>query len=218
MPDEGPAASLARDRRIDWARPRSGHDRSVGMARVALPSAVGALAALLAMTPLAHREEMSFVLAKDRVAMAHERMRVARAQYRGQDDKGQAFTLNAGSALQASSKNPVVQLGDLSGRLDLSNGPATLVAPAARYDMDAAKLQVDGLLTVTGADGYRLTTRNVAADLNTRTLSSNTAVAGQMPLGSFTAGNMRADLASHTVSLGGRVHLHIVQGGARARR
>ena len=213
-----PDALTTRDRRERWARPGSGHDGSVRIARIVLPSAVGALAAILAITPLAKREELSFVLAKDKVAMAPERMRVARAQYRGQDDKGQAFTLNAGSAVQATSKTAVVQLGDLSARLQLTNGPATLVAPKARYDMDSQRLAVDGPLTVTGSDGYRLSTSNVGADLTRQTVSSNSLVQGQMPLGTFSAGSLRADLATHTVSLGGRAHLHIVQGGVRARR
>lgn len=212
------AAAATRDRRKLWARPGSSQDGWVKVARVALPSAVGALAAVLGMAPLAKRQELSFVLSKDHVAMARERMRVTRAQYRGQDNKGQAFVLDAGSAVQATSKIPVVQLGDLSARLALTNGPATLSAPKAQYNMDAQKLKVDGLLTVSTADGYHLTTNNVGADLVKQTLASDSPVQGQMPLGSFTAGNMRADLATHTVSLGGRAHLHIVQGGVRGRQ
>ena len=211
-------AAASRDKRLKWARPGSSHDRLVKAASIALPSAVGALAAVLAISPLAQRKELSFVLAKDRVAMAPERMRVAQAQYRGQDDKGQAFTLDAGSAVQANSKTSIVQLGKLSARLDMASGPATLSAPNARYDMDAEKLMVDGPLTVDSADGYHLSTSNVGADLKTRTLSSVAPVTGQMPLGSFSAGTIRADLGARTIRLGGRAHLHIVQGGARARR
>ena len=103
------AAVLDRDKRLRWARPGSGHDRNVRLARVGLPAFVGALAAVLAIAPLTQRAEVSFVLSKDKVAMAKERMRVSRAQYRGQDDKGQAFTLNAGSAVQATSRSPVVR-------------------------------------------------------------------------------------------------------------
>lgn len=210
-------AAASRDRRERWARPGSSQDGWVKVARVALPSAVGALAAVLGMVPLAKRQELSFVLAKDKVAMARERMRVSRAQYRGQDNKGQAFVLDAGSAVQATSKVPLVQLGDLSARLNLANGPATLSAPRAQYDMDAQKLKVNGKLTVATADGYRLSTSNVGADLVKQTLASDAPVQGQMPLGNFSAGNLHADLATHSVSLGGRVHLHVVQGAVRAR-
>jgi lipopolysaccharide export system protein LptC len=211
------AAGLERDQRLLWARPGSRHDRNVRVARVALPGFVGALAAVLAIAPLTHRAEVSFVLSKDHVAMAKERMRVTQAKYRGQDDKGQAFTLNAGSAVQATSKEPVVQLGNLSAELASATGPATLVAPQARYNLDSEKLDVNGALTYQSADGYKLSTSNVGADLNTRTLSSNSPVTGQLPVGSFSAGNIKADLGARTVTLGGRARLHIVQGAVRAR-
>jgi lipopolysaccharide export system protein LptC len=211
------AASLGRDKRMRWARPGSSHDRNVRVARVALPAFVGALAAVLAIAPLTQRAEMSFVLAKDSVAMAKERMRVTQAQYRGQDDKGQAFTLNAGSAVQMTSKVPVVELGKLSAELTSTTGLATLVAPQARYNLDTEKLDVNGPLTYSSADGYKLSTSNVGADLNTRKLSSTSPVTGQMPLGSFSAGNIQADLGARTVTLGGRARLHIVQGAIRAR-
>ena len=211
------AAVLDRDKRLRWARPGSGHDRNVRLARVGLPAFVGALAAVLAIAPLTQRAEVSFVLSKDKVAMAKERMRVSRAQYRGQDDKGQAFTLNAGSAVQATSRSPVVQLGELSADLASATGMATLVAPQASYNLDSEKLDVNGPLTYTSADGYKLQTSNVGADLNTRQLSSASPVSGQMPLGRFSAGNIKADLGARTVTLGGRARLHIVQGAVRAR-
>jgi lipopolysaccharide export system protein LptC len=211
------AATLGRDKRMLWARPGSSHDRNVRVARVALPAFVGALAAVLAIAPLTQRAEMSFVLSKDRVAMAKERMRVTQAQYRGEDDKGQGFTLNAGSAVQTTSRVPVVELGKLSAELASTSGLATLVAPQARYNLDSEKLDVNGPLTYSSTDGYKLSTSNVAADLNTRQLSSASPVSGQMPLGSFSAGNIRADLGARTVTLGGRARLHIVQGAIRAR-
>ena len=212
------AAGLERDRRLLWARPGSSHDRNVRIARVVLPAFVGALAAILGITPLTRRAEVSFVLAKDRVAMSKERMRVTQAQYRGQDDKGQAFVLNAGTAVQATSRVPVVQLGDLSAELASTTGLAKIIAPQARYNLDSEKLDVNGPLTYQSADGYKLSTSNVGADLHTRLLSSTSPVAGQMPLGTFSAGYIRADLSTRVVTLGGRARLHIVQGAVRARR
>lgn len=211
------AASLERDQRLRWARPGSSHDRNVRVARVALPAFVGALAAILAIAPLTQRAELSFVLSKDRVAMAKERLRVTEARYRGQDDKGQGFVLNAGSAVQATSREPVVQLGNLSAELSSATGAATITAPRARYNLDSEKLDVNGPLTYESADGYKLSMSNVGADLNTRQLSSASPVTGEMPLGRFSAGNIRADLGARTVTLGGRARLHIEQGAVRAR-
>lgn len=206
------------DPRFDWARPGSAHDRRVGLARVALPAAIGTLVALLAIAPLLGRSEISFVLNKDRVEVADERMRVAEALYRGQDDAGRPFSLRAGSAVQATSRTPLVRMAELSARISLAEGPAVLRAPRAHYDLDAERLRVTGPLTFDGSDGYRMSTRDVDVDLNARTIRSDARVAGRIPLGTFSADRLQADLDARTVTLAGRARLHIEQGGATSRR
>lgn len=198
-----------------WAAPNGRHDRLIARARVALPAIIGVLVAGLVFVPLATRSEVSFVLAKDTVQIARERMRVTAATYRGEDSKGQPFQLMAGSAVQVSSRDPVVRLKDLTASIRLTDGPASLHADAGRYDMDREIVSIDGPVIFRSADGYRLQTRDVAVGLKSRKLASGGRVDGQMPLGSFSADQMRADLAAHTVTLEGRAHLHIVQGRAR---
>lgn len=200
-----------------WARPGSAHDRLVRRLAVLLPAVIGALAAWLVIAPLLTRGEVSFVLAKDKVAVAKERMRVAEAVYRGQDNHGRPFSLHAGSAVQATSRIPIVRLADLSARLAMTEGPAVLRAPRAGYDMDAKTVRVDGPLLYESADGYRLATRDVDVDLEGRTLKGDARVDGRMPLGTFAGNRMHADLASRTVVLEGNARLHIVQGAARGR-
>ena len=70
------------------------------IARIALPTAIGVLAAFLVMAPLTAAGDVSFVLDKNKVEVAQERMKLEAAQYRGQDQNGQAFTLDAASAVQ----------------------------------------------------------------------------------------------------------------------
>ncbi|RZM04910.1 MAG: LPS export ABC transporter periplasmic protein LptC, partial [Sphingomonas sp.] len=97
-----------------WAAPGSRHDRLVATMRVALPMAIGVLAAFLVMAPLTASGDVSFVLDKNKVEVAKERLRIQSAQYRGQDAKGQPFVIDAGSAVQRSSAEPIVQLQDLA--------------------------------------------------------------------------------------------------------
>ena len=211
------AAILDRDKRIVWARPGSPHDRTIRWAKLVLPVVIGSLAAVLVIAPLAKRSEVSFLLAKDKVDIAKERMRVAEAVYRGEDAKGHPFILRAGGAVQQSSKTPVVQLQDLSARITLDNGPAMLRTAAAAYDMDKEVVTVPGALLFESADGYRLTTSGVGVNLNTRTLASTGVVEGRMPLGTFSGGRMVANLNARTIRLEGHARLRIVQGGARGR-
>ena len=49
-------------------------------------------------------------------------------------------------------------------------------------------------MRVAGPDGYRLETRDVSVDLKQRKLASAGPVSGQMRLGQFQAGQLRADL------------------------
>lgn len=198
-----------------WAAPGGRHDWTVRLSRIILPSAVGVLAAVLILAPLSARGDISFVLAKESVAMASERMRITAATYRGQDGKGQAFVLRAGSAVQTSSLDPVVRLGDLSASIALAEGPATLDARAGRYDMDKETIMIDGPISFAAADGFRLDTRDVMIGLKTRKLASRGPVTGRLPIGTFAADQIRADLASRSVVLEGRVRLHITQAGGK---
>lgn len=209
------ATRRMRSARQAWAAPGSTHDRVVGVARVALPVAIGVLAAFLVMAPLTAGGDVSFVLDKNKVEVAKERMRSQSARYRGQDAKGQPFQLNAGSAIQRSSAEPVVQLQDLSAGIRLSDGPARLVAPRGRYDMDTEQLKVDGAIAFRAAGGYRIDTSDATVDLKQRQLRSDQDVTGTVPQGDFRADRLRADLESRTVTLEGNARLRIVPRGPK---
>ena len=158
-------ADRVRTQRQHWAAPGSRHDRFVTLARWLLPSAIGVLTAFLVMAPIYSSSEVSFVLDKKKVEVARERMKIQAAQYRGVDDKGQPFSLDAGSAIQRSSAEPVVQLNKLSAAIRLSDGPATVSANSGRYDMSTEQVQLDGPLDFRSAGGYDLRTHDATIDL-----------------------------------------------------
>lgn len=212
------AAIRSRDERKRWAVPGGSHDRIIRWLRMLLPMGIGALVAFMSIAPLTVAGDMSFVLDKNKVEVAKERLRVTEALYRGEDAKGQRFALHAGSAVQATSREPIVRLQDLSASLSAREGPALLRADRARYDMDKEAVMVDGPVTYQSADGYRLITRDVNIDLKSRTLASDGPVEGRMPLGTFSGGRISADLPARIVRLTGRTRLHIVQGAARGTR
>ena len=208
-------ARRERTARQQWAAPGSRHDKLVTAARVVLPMSVVVLAAFLVMAPLTATGDVSFVLDKNKVEVAKERMRLQSAQYRGQDAKGQPFELDAGSAVQRSSAEPIVRLSKLSAGIQLSDGPARLVAPSGRYDMDTELMKVDGPIAFRAAGGYRLDTGAAEVDLKERKLQSAGEVTGTVPQGTFRGYRMRADLESRTVTLDGNARLRIVPRGAK---
>ena len=208
-------ARRVRSQRQRWAAPGSGHDRLVGVLRLMLPVAIGVLAAFMVMAPLTMRGDVSFVLDKNSVEVTRERQRVIAALYRGSDAEGRPFAIRAGSAVQRSSAEPVVRMRDLAAEMRLKDGPATVRADQGRYDMKANRMAIDGPVTVRTADGYALDTRDATVDLRARRLVSGGAVTGRMPIGTFSANRLRADLEARTVILEGRARLRIVQNGAR---
>ena len=212
------AALNIRNERRGWAVPGSAHDVVVRRARVVLPAAIGVLTALLAVVPLSGGRDISFVLDKNRVQVARERMRVTAALYRGRDSKGQPFEMRAGSAVQATSADPVVKLQQLDARIQLADGPAVLIAPRGRYDMDSQRVAIDGPVDFASKSGYHLATHDVVIDLPSRQLASMTPVTGTMPLGTFGADRLRGNLDDHSVVLEGHARLHIVQRTGRAAR
>lgn len=202
-------AVIARTARQRMAAPGSGHDKVIGLLRIGLPMGVGVLAAFLVMAPLTSAGDMSFVLDKNKVEVARERLRIQSAQYRGQDARGRPFVLDAGSAVQRSSAEPLVEMDRLAARLQLPEGPATLRADQGVYDMAREQVRVDGPIAFRSADGYRLDTADAVADLRTRRLTSTGRVTGSTPQGDFSADTMRADLESRTVRLQGNARLRI---------
>jgi lipopolysaccharide export system protein LptC len=209
------AADRGREAKQQWAVPGSHHDRVIRFAKIALPAAVGVLIAFLALAPLDRSGDVSFILDKNKVENAPERMRVDVARYSGEDDQGRSFQIVANSAVQRSSDLPIVDIKGMMARLSLAQGPVTLMANFARYNLDQQLVKVVGPVRATGPDGYLLNTSDVSVDLKKRQITGSGGVQGQMRLGQFSAGRLTADLGARTVTLDQGARLKIVQGAVR---
>lgn len=205
-------ADQIRDRRRAFAAPGSSLDKTVRWLAIGLPAAVGVIAALMVISPLGPRGEVSFLLDRNKVALTPNRLVVNNAVYRGEDGKGRPFSLTAGAAVQHSVAVPVVQMRDLVGRMLLDEGPAQLTAQLGSYNYNTQKVDVDSDVKFVAADGYQMTTRGVSVDLSKKSMVGNGGVEGQTPAGTFSANSMEANLGTRTVALQGRAHLHMVPG------
>lgn len=203
-------ADLERTHRQRWALPGGRHDRLIRSLRIVLPVVIGLLVALLAFSPFTGKQELSFVLNKDEVNLSRERLRVVEALYRGDDSKGRPFSLRAGSAVQKTSAEPVLDMTSLSGRITLNDGPASIVAQRGVYDLNKETMRVNGPLSV-DSTGYDMVASNVILSLKDRSMESFGPVNGRTKVGTFRAGRMRADLDTRIVRLDGGVRLRIEQ-------
>jgi lipopolysaccharide export system protein LptC len=208
-------ADQIRTRRQRFAAPGGGFDRLVRWLAIGLPALVGAVAATMLIAPLKPRGEISFLLDRNKVAVANDRLSVSDAIYRGEDQKGRAFALSAGNVLQQSASMPRVQMRDLTARIELTDGPAVLTAPAGTYDIDAQRVGIDGMVRFAASDGYRMSARGVSIDLPGRSLVGSGGIEGSVPAGTFSADRIYADLDARTVTLAGRARLHMVPGRLR---
>lgn len=197
-----------RSERQRWAAPGSGHDTLIAILRVVLPSAVGVVAALMVFLPLTAGGDVSFVLDRNKVEITKERLRVQSATYRGQDDKGQPFTLTAQSAVQRDASQPIVEINRMMGDISLSDGPGKLVAPKGNYNLKSQQVDVSGPITFTGPKGYSLQSNAATVDLRKRTMQGSGGVSGTLPQGNFNADTMNADLENRVVKLDGRATMH----------
>ena len=208
-------AKALRSRRQHLAAPGGSHDRLVYILARALPMAVGVIAALMVITPLSPRGEISFLLDRNKVAMIDERLAVDNAMYRGQDDRGRPFSLTAGEAVQRSSREGIVRMQELVARINLPEGPARIAADAGSYSIDDEVMSVIGPLRLTAADGYRMTANDVSVNLRNKQMTGTDGVEGAVPAGTFSANRIEADLAERTVTLIGNARLNMRPGALR---
>ncbi len=208
-------ADRIRSRRQAFAAPGSTLDKAVRDLAVGLPALVGVVAAMMLITPLCPTAELSFLLDRNKVAIADDRLRVDNAMYRGEDGSGRPFSLAAGEAVQSTSRVPVVEMRDLIARMILPEGPAVLGATAGAYDIDDEQVTIPGVVRFPAADGYRMTARNVLIDLPTRTITGEGGVEGAIPAGTFSADNISADLVERTLALYGNARLRMIPGRLR---
>lgn len=205
-------ADQIRSRRQHLAAPGGFHDKLVRILARALPAGVGVLLAIMVLAPLSPRGEISFLLDRNKVAMVEDRLRVASAMYRGQDDQGRNFSITAGGAVQHSATVPVVEMNDLTARILLKDGPAILSAGSGNYDFSREQIDVFGPVNFRTADGYRMTASNVNIDVRGQRLFSRGPVEGRIPAGTFSADRIIADLSARTVILDGNARMRMEPG------
>lgn len=211
-------ARLLRSRRQFFAAPGGSHDRLVRFLAKALPMGVGVVAALMIITPLSPRGEVSFLLDRNKVAQIDERLSVDKAMYRGRDNQGRPFSLLAGEAVQRSGIEGLVRMDDLVAQILLADGPAKLSADGGVYDIDKETVAVEGPVRLSASDGYAMTASGVSVDLKARTMQGDAGVSGEVPAGAFSADTLSADLAARTITLEGHARFTMIPGQLRMPR
>ncbi len=198
-------ADLEQSKRQAFAAPGGSFDRLIGVLRVALPAGVGALAAIMMISPATERNEFSFLLDRNTVEKSNERLKVESALYRGQDKDGYPFTLRGESAIQKTSAVEVIELSGLLASFALNGKPAEVSAQRGAFDMRANIVRISGPMQFSSDSGYALTANDVSLNMDTKTISSNGRIDGSDAKGALSAGSATGDWRAQTFGLSGGV-------------
>ncbi len=198
-------ADLERSRQRAFAAPGGSFDRLIGFLRIALPAGVGALGAILIISPTTERNEFSFLLDRKTLEQAPERLKIADALYRGQDDAGQPFNVRGESAIQRTSDSPLVELTGLLASFSLEGKPAVVSAQRGAFDRNSNIVRVIGPMQFSSDNGYALTANDVAIDLNSKTMRSTGGIEGSDAQNSVSGGQAKGDYDTRTFGLSGGV-------------
>ena len=162
--------------------------------------------------PLTQSREFSFLLSKQSVAQAGERLRMEAAMYRGETSDGDPFEVSAADAVQRTSARPVVDLKGLEAKLTDEDGPVRVTAPAGAFDMTTDKLMVSGPVMLRSRRGWSLDSETVTVSLRDRTARTDLPVRGRVAVGAFSAGRAYGDVGGRRVVLEGGARLRITPG------
>lgn len=188
--------------------PGSPLDRRIALLKRALPVSAAALFVIVLAMTFSQTNELSFMVSRDKVQPANERIRAEDSVYRGVDQSGRPFSVRAGSAIQRSAAVAEVELTGISATMALPNGPAVIAAPSGRLELGSSLLTVAGPVNAKQA-GFTIGSGAVTIDLTRGTAASNLPVAGRIPIGAFRAGGLTADIGAESVTLTGGVALRI---------
>ena len=198
-------ADIERSKRQHFAAPGGSFDKLIGFLRVALPAGVGALAAILVISPATERNEFSFLLDRYTIEQAPERLKVEAALYRGQDKDGFPFTLRGESAVQKTSAVELIELTGLLASFALNGKPAEVSAQRGAFDMTTNIVRVLGPMQFSSDSGYALTANDVAIDMDGKTLTSTGRVDGSDRKSALSAGAATGDWDAQQFGLSGGV-------------
>ena len=194
------------------ALPGGARDRRVAFLKLALLATAALLTFALVLIPLTQSREFSFLLSKQSVAQAGERLRMEAAMYRGETSDGDPFEVSAADAVQRTSARPVVDLKGLEAKLTDEDGPVRVTAPAGAFDMTTDKLMVSGPVMLRSRRGWSLDSETVTVSLRDRTARTDLPVRGRVAVGAFSAGRAYGDVGGRRVVLEGGARLRITPG------
>lgn len=127
----------------------------------------------------------------------------------GTDRNGRPFEVKAAQATQ--SREGLVELTDVSLRMELEDGPLTLTARTGRIQPETGLASVDGQVKINLADTHHFTTEHADADLKAGRITGNQPVRVEGPMGTIDAEGFVVEKSVQQITFTGGVRSTVNQ-------
>lgn len=181
----------------------SRYSRFVALMRWTLPAAAGLMLLLLFVWP----NQLGDVRNLPQDSTGQREM--TNLRYQGLNAKGEPMVVTASKAVQMGSLEEVVDLADVSARLErMGGGWASLQSQTGRYDQKSNRVTLTGQVRLRDHEGYDVLTDRAEIDLNHPAQAwGESPVTGRGPRGSINANGFRLSDEGKTVMFTGRSRL-----------
>lgn len=208
--------------RRDWsARTRAGaleterYTRFVVIAKRVLLVAAAVLIAAIVAFSLQPRQSSNKRLAMtfQRLGIVNNDLAMIKPRLTGADDEGDPYVVTAEVAVQDRLNAKRARLKVIQGDVTLKGGTwISATAPSGLLDAThpaQQKMMLAGPIAVFSDNGYEIHTMRANIDMGSGTITGDSAVSGQGPLGVFRADRFRVDRRRKVVYLDGNVRMTI---------
>lgn len=159
------------------------YSRLVAVLKVALPLVALGLLSALFLAPGGDRPGGDLVFSQRDLAALGSGLRISDAIFSGETSGNDAFRFTAVSVVPDAAPPTHAEISELSGRIDLTDGPSVSVTAATgSLDLENQRLQLDGAIDIETSNGWQMETEAMAIDLRAGTLKAEPVLA-QGPLG-----------------------------------
>jgi len=207
---------------LSWSETRPGHmeaqkldparyTRFVGIMRISLPLIAALLLVLLVAWPMmTDQPSADFTIVMEEVGEVSGDLKMVNPHYSGTDAKGRTFSVSAKEAFPDKPDPSEIRLSFLEANIRDEQGQDLLItADNGYYYPKREQLRLVGNIKVHSAEGYTAIGEQAEIDLANGTLTSQSKVAGEGPLGSLEADTMQVNQADKTVKFQGGVKMTI---------
>lgn len=179
--------------------------------KIGLPvAAVLLIAGLLFSTGVFNRRDKLDVSFSE-IATKNDDLRMVSPRVTGLNKDGQPYTLSADTATQDLKMPNHVAMENINAemKIDDANGWMKLQATSGQLDSEAQILSLRDNINLTTTLGYAFHASQADINFKAGTMSSQSAVSGEGPLGAISADSMSANNAEQTLRFDGHVKLRI---------